>query len=43
MFDLGPIEINAEKSHIVEWTSVAGIIIMASGVVVIELEKKARI
>lgn len=41
--DLGPIEINAEKSHTIQWTPIAGMILIVGGIVVIALDKKARI
>jgi uncharacterized membrane protein YidH (DUF202 family) len=41
--DLGPIEIKAEKSHTIQWPPVVGIILIVGGIVVIVLEKKARI
>ena len=41
--DLGPIEINAEKSHTVQWPPIVGVIFIVGGIVVIALDKKARI
>lgn len=41
--DLGPIEINAEKSHTVQWPPVVGIIFIVGGIVVVALDKKALI
>lgn len=40
--DLGPIEINAEKSHTVQWPPVVGVIFIVGGIVVIALDKKSR-
>ncbi len=40
--DIGPIEINAEKSHTVKWPPVVGVILIVGGIVVIVLDKKAR-
>ena len=41
--DLGPIEINAEKSHTIQWPPVVGGIFIVGGIVAIALDKKARI
>ena len=41
--DLGPIEINAEKSHTVQWPPIVGVILTVGGIAVIVLDKKARI
>ena len=41
--DLGPIEINAEKEHDVNWPPYVGVILLVGGVVVIALDKKSRI
>lgn len=38
--DLGPIEINAEKSHTVQWPPVVGVVLIAGGVFVYALSKK---
>jgi uncharacterized membrane protein YidH (DUF202 family) len=38
--DLGPIEINAEKSHNVQWPPIVGLVLIVGGVVVIVLDKK---
>ena len=40
--DIGPIEINAEKSHTVQWPSVTGVILIIGGIAVILLDKKGR-
>ncbi|HKI88836.1 MAG TPA: hypothetical protein VKA38_07420 [Draconibacterium sp.] len=41
--DLGPIKINAEKSHTVQWPPIVGVILIIGGIAVIVLDKKARI
>jgi len=41
--DLGPIEINAEKSHTVQWPPAVGVILIVGGIVIIVLDKKTRI
>lgn len=38
--DLGPIEINAEKSHNVQWPPIVGLVLIVSGTVIIVLDKK---
>jgi len=38
--DLGPIEINAEKSHSVQWPPVIGLVLIVGGILVVVLEKK---
>lgn len=40
--DLGPIEINAEKKHTVNWPPYVGVILMVGGIVVIVLDKRGR-
>ncbi|MDY0102700.1 MAG: hypothetical protein RBS07_07150 [Lentimicrobium sp.] len=41
--DLGPIEINAEKTHTVQWPPIVGIVLIVGGIVVFVLDKRARI
>ena len=41
--DIGPIQINAEKNHTVQWPPVVGVILIIGGIVVIVFDKKARI
>lgn len=41
--DLGPIEINAEKTHTVKWPPFVGVILIVGGVVGIVLDKKKHI
>ena len=38
--DLGPLEINKEKTHTVQWPPVVGIILIIGGVVIFALDKK---
>lgn len=38
--DLGPIEINAEKSHNVQWPPIVGVVLIVGGAVIIVLDKK---
>lgn len=33
--DIGPIEINAEKNHPVQWTPIIGVLIIVGGIIVI--------
>lgn len=39
--DLGPIEINAEKSHTLKWPPILGGIFIIGGIVVVALDKKS--
>ena len=41
--DLGPIEINAEKTHTVQWPPFVGIALIIGGIVVFVLDKKTLI
>jgi len=38
--DLGPIEINAEKSHNVQWPPIVGLVFIVGGIAVIIFDKK---
>jgi uncharacterized membrane protein YdcZ (DUF606 family) len=38
--DIGPIEINAEKNHNVQWPPIVGLVLIVGGIVVIVLDKK---
>jgi len=40
--DLGPIKINAEKNHPVQWSPILGGVIIVAGVVIISISKKDR-
>ncbi|MCB0650055.1 MAG: hypothetical protein KDC85_02125 [Saprospiraceae bacterium] len=38
--DIGPIEINAEKNHTVQWPPLVGLVLIVGGIIVIVLDKK---
>jgi len=38
--DIGPIEINAQKNHTVEWPPIVGLVLIVGGIVVIALDRK---
>lgn len=40
--DLGPIQINKEKKHSVQWPPVVGAVLIIGGIVVIVFDKKIR-
>jgi len=40
--DLGPIEINAEKNHPVQWSPIVGIVLLVGGVVIVLSDKKVK-
>lgn len=40
--DLGPIEINKEKNHPIQWSPIVGIALLAGGILVIVMNKKGR-
>ena len=39
--DLGPIKINAEKNHPVQWSPIVGVILLVGGIVVMVTSKKS--
>jgi uncharacterized membrane protein YidH (DUF202 family) len=40
VIDLGPIEINADKKHSVEWPPMVGLVLIVGGIVVLVRGKK---
>jgi len=40
--DLGPIKINAEKNHPVQWSPFVGIALLIGGIVIVLIDKKAK-
>ena len=38
--DLGPIEINAEKSHNVQWPPIVGLVLIVGGIALVVMDKK---
>lgn len=38
--DLGPIKINAEKNHPVQWSPIVGIVLLVGGIVIVLIDKK---
>jgi len=40
--DLGPIEINKETNHPVQWSPIVGVVLLVGGIVVIVISKKAN-
>lgn len=41
--DIGPIEINQEKSNPVRWSPIIGGVIIVAGVVLVAIDKKNRV
>ena len=39
--DLGPIKINAEKNHPVQWSPIVGVLLLVGGIVVMVTGKKS--
>ena len=40
--DLGPIIINAEKKHPVQWSPFVGVVLVIGGIVIMAMDKKGR-
>lgn len=40
--DLGPIQINAEKNHPVQWSPIVGLVLIVGGIVVVAVDKKKK-
>ena len=38
--DLGPLKINAEKNHPVQWSPIVGVVLLVGGIVVMVTAKK---
>lgn len=38
--DLGPIQINADKNHPVQWSPIVGLVLIVGGIVVVAVDKK---
>lgn len=41
--DLGPIKINKETNHPVQWSPIIGAVLLVGGIVIIALDKKGRV
>jgi len=41
--DLGPIKINAEKNHPVQWSPIVGVVLLVGGIAVVLSSKRNRI
>jgi len=40
--DLGPIKINKEENHPVQWSPIVGVILLVGGIVVVVTDKKSN-
>jgi len=40
--DIGPVKINREKNHFVQWPPIVGAVLLVGGVAIIVFAKKAR-
>lgn len=40
--NLGPIKINQEKNHPVQWSPIVGVVLLVGGIVVVAQGKKAK-
>lgn len=41
--DLGPIKINAEKNHPVQWSPIVGVVLLIGGIVIVLSDRKAKV
>ena len=41
--DLGPIKINQEKNHPVQWSPIVGVVLLVGGIVIIVTDKKVHV
>lgn len=41
--DLGPIKIDKEENHPVQWSPIVGVVLLVGGIVVIATDKKVNI
>lgn len=41
--DLGPIKIDAEKNHPVQWSPIVGIVLLIGGIVIVLSDRKAKV
>lgn len=39
--DLGPLKINAEKNHPVQWSPIIGVVLVVGGIVIVATGKKS--
>jgi len=39
--DLGPLKINAEKNHPVQWSPIIGVVLLVGGIVIVATGKKS--
>lgn len=39
--DIGPLEINKEKTHTVQWPPIVGLVLIVAGVVVLVFDRKS--
>lgn len=39
--DLGPLKINAEKNHPVQWSPIVGVVLLVGGIVIVATGKKS--
>jgi hypothetical protein len=41
--DLGPLQVNKEVNHPVQWSPIIGAILLVGGIVIIALDKRVRV
>ncbi len=39
--DIGPIEINKEKDHVIQWPPIVGVVLVVAGIIMLVRGKKA--
>ena len=40
VIDLGPMQMNMDKNHFVQWSPIVGVVLLVGGIIVIALNKK---
>ena len=42
LVEIGPIKINTEKNHPVQWTPIIGVLVIAGGIIIIESSRRKK-
>jgi len=40
VIDLGPLQMNMDKNHFVQWSPIVGVVLLVGGILVIAIDKK---
>jgi uncharacterized membrane protein YidH (DUF202 family) len=43
VIDLGPLQMNMDKNHLVQWSPIVGVVLLVGGIIIMVMNKKKNV